>query len=214
MTQTYRNTFSDSILASIFSFRACLKVFYYLNINITSSLFYPYMIDHILDIYLIVYLSSKNTIIKKYFSICYNPCSNNFCISKFSSLSFCLLSDIYNNQAELSVLNFLGIVYYFIFMLFKSSQNIEQNNLKVYKTYYSPFLKKCMINNIIFSNECVFCFEDMTNTTENTPENCVELCSLSCNHAFHKNCFEQYINSCASINKKVNCVVCRKNIDE
>jgi len=204
---TYGNTFSDNVLASVFAFRAGLKVIYSLNIHITSVIFSSYLLDHILDLYIILYLSSNDEKIK---SFLYNPCKSMFCATKFLSLIFCLFIDTYNNHADLGVLNMLGIIYYFIFLLFKSSeqlsyemQNREMRNIDFFKTHYKQFIKPCCKTDIHFSSECVFCFDEMDN----------KLCQLNCKHVFHQHCFNDYIINCAKQNKKVSCVVCRKLID-
>jgi len=208
MNLSYSNTFSDNVFASIFAFRSVLKLFYSLHNDVINYFFFSYLLDHILDIYIIMYLSTKDEKIK---SFLYNPCNTLFCVIKFSSLVLCIIIDTYNNYADLGVLNMFGFVYFFIFLLFKSSANLSQiekkkhqNRVTQYHSFYSKLMKPCCKNDIKFSKECVFCIEDMEN----------DICILSCKHAFHKNCFNKYIESCANDNKKVRCVICRKKMNE
>jgi len=209
-SQTYAQTFSDNMLSAIFGFRTFLKLWYLVDENVLSCAFMLYMIDHLLDLYIVLSLSKFSV---KVVHPVINVTSYPFCICKYITLLCCLIADGINNNTQLAVLNILGALYFFIFNLLKSAEQldidaIKKNKMTVshYKQYYSDFVKPCKHKDITFSEECVFCFDTMNETSD--------LCKLNCKHVFHSACFSEYIDSCASTHKKVSCVVCRKNVDE
>jgi hypothetical protein len=209
-SQTYAQTFSDNMLSAIFGFRTFLKLWYSVDDNIISCAFMLYLIDHLLDLYIVLSLSKFSV---KVVHPKINVTSYPFCICKYITLLCCLIADGINDNIQLAVLNILGALYFFIFNLLKSAEQldidaIKKNKMTVshYKHYYSNFVKPCKHEDITFSEECVFCFDTMDET--------VDLCKLNCKHVFHSSCFSEYIDSCATSQKKVSCVVCRKNVDE
>jgi hypothetical protein len=206
MSQTYAQTFSDNVLSAIFGFRAFLKLWYTIDNDTISFTFILYILDHILDLYIILSLS-------KVLYPMINVTSYKFCICKYMTLFCCLIADGISDNIQLAVLNMLGALYFFIFNLLKSAEQLDMDDVKKYitnkshyKQYYSDFFKPCNHNDIIYGKDCSFCFDTMDETAE--------LCMLNCKHVFHSSCFDQYIDSCASTHKKVSCVVCRKSIDE
>jgi len=209
-SQTYAQTFSDNILSAIFGFRTFLKLWYCVDENVLSCAFMLYMIDHLLDLYIVLSLSKFSV---KVVHPMINVTSYPFCICKYITLLSCLIVDGINDNIQLAVLNILGALYFFIFNLLKSAEQLDIDAIKKnkmtefhYKQYYSDFVKPCKHEDIAFSKECVFCFDTMDETAD--------LCKLNCKHVFHSSCFSEYIDSCASTQKKVSCVVCRKNVDE
>lgn len=210
MVETYNQIFSDRTLASIFTLKAFMKAYFSRDlINISSLMFTSYMIDHILDLYIILTLSSYS-IISKLFNFKKVLSSELFCSTKFITIFLCIICDVQNNSADLAVINMFSVMLFFILILIKSAERLDiqifinkKNNKEQYLQHYQPFVTKCSKDSIKYSEDCVFCFENMN----------TELVLLPCKHVFHNNCFTDYIYSCAERHISLSCAICRRELD-
>jgi hypothetical protein len=221
-SQTYHETFPDSILSFLFTVRCFMKVYYTIDFPLNSLAFIIYLCDHILDLYIVLCLTKdfKNSALNIYnFITLSNKYSNIFYVIKYLSYVGCILVDASNNHSQLGMINMIGTFYFFIFTLLKSSEAIDlrtKEKKQDYKLIYDPFIRYIevakpedfvySINSTDSDNcvNCVFCFENMSTS----------LSKLPCNHVFHKECFNNYMYFCHNNNshKKVSCVICRKQV--